>query len=161
MRDTGPSRRSDEVAAGDLDLDDDLDDEMWDECEHEYTPEIGLPLRAENFTTGEPLVTVDYFDFSPGSRETIAERLVSLDDAVADDGARAPRILLFEPGTEECTPLALIAIATVLHDELRVETARPDMTDPVRSAVEAALGEQIRHRERRSENPIEVFLNDP
>ena len=56
-------------------------------------------------------------------------------------------------------PLLLIAIATVQDEALRVETARRALADPVRDAVQTALGARVRYRARTKENPVAVFLN--
>jgi len=44
-------------------------------------------------------------------------------------------------------------------EALRVETARHGLADPVRGAVQAALGARVRYRARVKENPVEVYLN--
>ena len=134
-----------------------------DDCEDEYPElemEIGLPLRGENYVTGEPLVTVDYFAFAAQRRSAVAERLLGLDHALADEGAGPPRILLFEGPRADGNfdVLDLIAILTVREADLRVETARAELVDAVRGAVESALGDDVRHLRRRSENPVEEFL---
>ena len=53
----------------------------------------------------------------------------------------------------------VIAIATMQDEVLRVETARRALADPVRGAVQAALGARVRYRARTKENPVEVCLN--
>ncbi len=136
-------------------------DEDWENGEPEYGIEYSLPLGAENFATGEPLVTVDYFDFASAHKAAIAHRLLALEGAVPDDGAATPRILVFDTrgGHGPDDPLPLIAIATVQDEALRVETARRALVDAVRGAVQAALGDRVRYRARTKENPVEVFLN--
>jgi hypothetical protein len=152
------ARRS---AADDDRLEEDWPDEDWEDSEPEYGIECGLPLVAENFATGEPLVTVDYFDFAPAHKAAIADGLLTLEGAVPDDGAATQRILVFDtrggPGPHD--PLPLIAIATVQDEALRVETAHRALADRVRDAVQAALGARVRYRARTKENPVEVFLN--
>ncbi len=148
-------------AADDDRLEEDWPDEDWQDSESEYGIEYGLPIGAENFVTGEPLVTVDYFDFAPAHKAAIADRLLTLEGAVPDDGAPTPRILVFDTrdGHGPHHPLSLIAIATVQDEALRVETARSALADPVRGAVQAALGARVRYRSRTKENPVEVYLN--
>ena len=139
----------------------DWPDEDWQDGEPEDAIECGLPLGAENFVTGEPLVTVDYFDFAPAHKASLADRLLTLEGAVPDDGAATPRILVFDTrgGHGPHDPLPLIAIATVQDEVLRVETARRVFADPVRAAVQAASGARARYRARTQENPVEVYLN--
>ncbi len=148
-------------AADDDRLEEDWPDEDWEDSEPEYGIECGLPLGAENFVTGEPLVTVDYFDFASAHKAAIADGLLTLEGAVPDDGAATPRILVFDTrgGHGPHDPLPLIAIATVHDEALRVETARRALADPVRGAVQAALGARVRYRARTKENPVEVYLN--
>ena len=142
-------------------LEEDWPDEDWEDSEPEYGIERGLPLGAENFATGEPLVTVDYFDFASAHKAAIAHQLLTLEGAVPDDGAATPRILVFDTrgGHGPHDPLALIAIATVQDETLRVETARGALADRVRGAVQAVLGARVRYRSRTKENPVEVYLN--
>ena len=151
----------DTSAADDDWLGEDRPDEDWEDSEQEYGIECGLPLGAENFVTGEPLVTVDYFDFAPAHKASLADRLLTLEGAVPDEGAATPRILVFDTrgghGPHDLLPL--IAIATVQDEVLRVETARRVFADPVRAAVQAALGARVRYRARTKENPVEVYLN--
>ena len=148
-------------AADDDWLEEDWPDEDWEDSEPEFAIECGLPLGAENFVTGEPLVTVDYFDFASAHKTAIADRLLNLEGAVPDDGAATPRILVFDTrgGRGPHDPLPLIAIATVQDEALRVETAHRALADRVRSAVQAALGARVRYRARTKENPVEVYLN--
>ena len=148
-------------AADDDRFEEDWPDEDWDDSEPEYGIECGLALGAENFVTGEPLVTVDYFDFPSAHKAAVAERLLTLEGAVPDDGAATPRILVFDTrgGHGPHDPAPLIAIATVRDEALRVETARRALADPVRGAVQAALGARVRYRARTKENPFEVYLN--
>jgi hypothetical protein len=147
--------------ADDDGLEEDWPDEDWEDNEPEDAIEWGLALGAENIVTGEPLVTVDYFDFAAAHKDAIADRLLTLEGAVPDDGAPSPRILVFDTrdGHGPHDAQALIAIATVQHTSLRVETARRAHTDPVRGAVQAALGARVRYRARTKENPVEVYLN--
>ncbi len=135
--------------------------EEWEDNEPEPGIEWGLPLGAENFATGEPLVTVDYFDFAPAHKAAIADGLLTLEGAVPSDNPATPRILVFDACSSHGPhdPLALIAIATAQDEALRVETARSALTDSVRDAVQAALGALVRYRARTKENPIEVYLN--
>jgi len=139
----------------------DWPDEDWQDGEPDDAIECGLPLGAENFVTGEPLVTVDYFDFGSAHKAAVAHGLLTLEGAVSDDGAATPRILIFDTrrGHGPHDPLPLIAIATVQDAALRVETARRALADSVRSAVQAALGARVRYRARAKENPVEVLLN--
>ena len=148
-------------AADDDWLEEDWPDEDWEDSEPEFAIECGLPLGAENFVTGEPLVTVDYFDFASAHKTAIADRLLTLEGAVPADGEATPRILVFDTrgGRGPHDPLPLIAIATVQDEALRVETARRALADPVRGAVQAALGARVRYRARTKENPVEVYLN--
>jgi len=142
-------------------LEEDWPDEDWEDSEPEYGIERGLPLGAENFATGEPLVTADYFDFASAHKAAIAHRLLTLEGAVPDDGAATPRILVFDTrgGHGPHDPLALIAIATVQDETLRVETARGALADRVRGAVQTVSGARVRYRSRTKENPVEVYLN--
>ncbi len=148
-------------ATDDEQLEEDWPDEDWDDGEPEEDMEWGLPLGAENWATGEPLVTVDYFDFAPAHKAAIADGLLTLEGAVPNDGRTKSRILVYDIGRDygPHDPLALIAIAMVQDQALRVETARSALADPVRDAVQAALGARVRYRTRTKENPIEVFLN--
>jgi hypothetical protein len=161
MKQTHSKPGAHRTAADDNRLEEDWPDEDWENSEPEYGIECGLPLGAENFVTGEPLVTVDYFDFASAHKAAIADRLLTLEGAVPDDGATTPRILVFDTrgGHGPHDPLPLIAIATVQDEALRVETARRALSDPVRGAVQAALGARVRYRARTKENPVEVFLN--
>ncbi len=124
-------------AADDDRLEEHWPDEDWEDSEPEYGIECGLPLGAENFVTGEPLVIVDYFDFASAHKVAIADRLLTLEGAVPDDGAPTPRILVFDTrgGHGPHDPLPLIAIATVQDEALRVETACRVLADPVRDTL--------------------------
>ncbi len=161
MKQTHPNPGAHRSAADDDRLEEGWPDEDWEDSEPEYGVECGLPLGAENFVTGEPLVTVDYFDFAPAHKAAIADRLLTLEGAVPDDGAATPRILVFDTlgGGGPHDPLSLIAIATVQDEALRVETARRALADRVRDAVQTALGLRVRYRARTKENPVEVYLN--
>ena len=127
MKQTHSKPRAHRIAADDDRSEEGWPDEDWEDSEPECGIECGLPLGAENFVTGEPLVTVDYFDFASAHKAAIADRLLALEGAVLDDGAPAPRILVFDVrgGHGPHDPLPLIAIATVQDEALRVETARP------------------------------------
>jgi len=151
----------DGIDAGDVWEDRDGGDPCWDDDAEIVDVEWDLPLGAENFTTGEPLIGVDYFDLSPGSGEAAREKLLALPGAVRDDGARPTRILIFDHGAGEdrLDLRALVAIGSVRGDTLRVATARAVHADSVRDAVLGALGTCVRHRERTTENPIEAYLN--
>jgi len=162
---TGADPLAGERPVSDFDLDFDLgdDDDDFDDGDDSYPEiemEIGLPLRGENYVTGEPLVTVDYFCFAAARRAVVAERLLGLDHALADEGAEQPRILLFEgPCADETfNVLDLIAILTVREADVRVETARGDVVDVVRRAVASALGADARHLRRTTENPVQEYL---
>jgi hypothetical protein len=148
-------------ATDDERLEEDWPDEEWEDGEPEEDVEWGLPLGAENYATGEPLVTVDYFDFASAHKTAIADGLLTLEGAVPNDGRTKSRILVYDTGGDygPHDPLALIAVATVQDETLRVETARSALSDRVRDAVQAALGARVRYRARTKENPIEVFLN--
>ena len=148
-------------AAEDDQLEEDWPDEDWENSEPEYGIECGLPLGAENFVTGEPLVTVDYFDFASAHKAAIADRLLTLEGAVLDDGSMTPRILVYEARSDRGPqdPRSLIAIATLQDQALRVETARYALADHVRGAVQTALGARARFRELTKENPVEVYLD--
>ena len=148
-------------AADDDGLEEGWPDEDWEDSEPEYGMEYGLPLGAENFATGEPLVTVDYFDFASAHKAAIADRLLTLEGAVSDDGAPTPRILMFDTRGSHgpYDPRSLIAIAILQDGALRVETARRALADSVRGAVQAALGARVRYRARTEDNPVEVFLS--
>jgi len=160
MKQTHSKSGAHRSAADDDGLEEDWPDEDWEDSEPEYGIECGLPLGAENFVTGEPLVTVDYFDFASAHKAAIADGLLTLEGAVSDDGAPTSRILMFDTrgGHGPHDPRSLIAIATVQNEALRVETARRALADSVRGAVQAALGARIRYRVRTKENPVEVFL---
>jgi len=161
MKQTHSKTGAHRIAADGDRLEEGWPDEDWDDSEPEYGIEYGLPLGAENFVTGEPLVTVDYFDFASAHKAAIADRLLALEGAVLDDGATTLRILVF--GTRGShgprDPLPLIAIATVQDEALRVETARRALADPVRGTVQAALGARVRYRARTKENPVDVYLS--
>ena len=148
-------------ATDDERLEEDWPDEEWEDGEPEEDVEWGLPLGAENWATGEPLVTVDYFDFAPEHKAAIADGVLTLDGAVPNDDPTKSRILVYDIGGDygPHDPLALIAIATVQDQALRLETARSALAGPVRDAVQAALGARVQHRTRTKENPFEVFLN--
>ncbi len=148
-------------ATDDERLEEDWPDEEWEDGEPEEDVEWGLPLGAENYATGEPLVTVDYFDFASAHKAAIAEGLLTLEGALSNDGPTKSRILVYDTGGDygPHDPLALIAVATVQDETLRLETARSALSDRVRDAVQAALGARVRYRARTKENPIEVFLN--
>lgn len=128
----------------------DRPDEDREDSEPEHGIACGLPLEAENFVTGEPLVTVDYFDFASGHEDAIADRLLTLECAVPDDGAPTSRILLFDTrgGHGPHDPLPLIAIATVKDGVLRVESARRSLAETVQGAVQSALGPRVHYRGR-------------
>lgn len=117
-------------------------DGLDDDASILFEMETGLPLRAENYVTGEPLVTVDYFRIEAARRAAIAERLLGLEGAVADEGATLPRILLFDghPPDGTLDVRDLIAILTV------------------RRTVESALGAGVRHLRRVAENPVDEYL---
>jgi hypothetical protein len=70
--------------------DDDFDDESCNE-DPAYNMQIELPLAAENFATGEPLVIVDYFDFDRVDPTAIGDVLMTLKGAELDIGARELR----------------------------------------------------------------------
>lgn len=146
---------SDDVPAGFAPEDFDLDDIDLDPM---LEMQIGLPLRGENFATGEPLVTVDYFGFPPCARAGIVAALQELRHGVVDEGADRPRFLIFERETERGCYMThdLVCIVTVLDAELRVETARDDVTDTIRETVKTSLGDAVRHLRRRQENPMEA-----
>ncbi len=146
------ARPADEPAGNDL-IDEDTSFEI----------EWGLPLGAENFLTGEPLVVVDYFDLASSDPAATSERLLGLEGAVRDEGAPPARILIFDQhsGAEPFDVRSLIAIATVHGATLRLETARQAITDPVCDAVRNLLGPDARYRGRSRENPIEVYLTSP
>ena len=161
MKQTHSKPAAHRSVADDARLEEGWPDEDWEDSEPEYGIACDLPLGAENFATGEPLVTVDYFDFASAQKAAIADGLLTLEGAVPDDGAATPRILVFDTrgGHGPHDPLPLIAIATVQDEALRVETARSALADPVRGAVQAALGARVRYRARTKENPVEVFLS--
>ncbi len=161
MKQTHPTPGALRSATDDDQLEEGWPDEDWDDSEPELGIECGLPLRAENFVTGEPLVTVDYFDFASADKAAIADRLLTLEGAVPDEGAARPRVLVYDTrgGHGPHHPLALIAIATVQDEALRVETARRAPADHVRGAVQAACGARVKYRARTKENPVEVYLN--
>ena len=136
--------------------DDDFDDESCNE-DPAYDMQIELPLAAENFATGEPLVIVDYFDFDRVAPTAIGDALMTLKGAELDIGAREPRIMIScDDRSGRTGPFALIAIATVYDHSLRVETARHNLSDSVRGDIESVLGSIIQHRVRVKENPCEV-----
>lgn len=161
MKYTRLKPRAHASAPDDNRLGEDWSDEDRQDDEREDAIEWGLPLGAENFVTGEPLVIVDYFDFESAHKASLADRLLTLEGAVPDDGAVTPRILVFDTrgGRDPDDPLLLIAIATVQDEMLRVETARREVADSVQAAVQAALGARVRYRARTKENPVEVYLN--
>ena len=137
-------------------LDDDCmaDDEDFDEMS---VMQLDLPMREENYATGSPRITVDYFEFDPPRREAIAQALLALDLSMLDTGADLPRILYFEKwaGDDAYDPRDLIAIFTVREAVLRVETGRSADTGPIRRLVEDTLGDGLRHLRRVAENPFE------
>ena len=161
MKETHSKPGAHESVADDDQLEKDWLDEDWEDRDPEYDIEYGLPYGAESFVNGEPVVIVDYFDFEPGQKAAIADRLLTLEGALPDEGAATPRILVFDTrGVHGPHDLrSLIAIATVQDEALRVETARSDHADPVRDTVQAALGARVRYRLRTKENPVEVYLN--
>ena len=96
MKQTHSKTGAHRSTADDDRLEKDWPDEDWEDSEPEYDVECGLPLGGENLVTGEPLVTVDYFDFAPAHKAAIADGLLTLEGAVLDDGAATPRILVFD-----------------------------------------------------------------
>ena len=82
---------------------------------------------------------------------------------IADEGARTPRVLVFDPAPRGAVldPRSLIAVASIHRGDLRVATARAAVTDRIRRAVQAALGPLGRYRGRAREDPFEFFLNPP
>lgn len=137
---------------------DDGDGDGWLDEEPESDVEWGLPLGAENFRTGEPLVVADYFDLAPSALAEAAEKLSGLQGAVPDEGAHTPRVLIFDrcAGGQPLDIHRLIAIATLRGTTLRVETAREATADRVRDVVRIRLGPGARHRRRTMENPFDV-----
>lgn len=148
-------------AAGVSAIDDWLEDE-WGSDDPSLDMELGLPLRGENFVDGEPRITVDYFDCTDSDSPIIVHCLLELDGAVIDEGADRPRVLVFDTASagDCCDPMALIAIATLIGNVLRVETAQRALSDRVRDAVQVALGAGARVRERRFENPFEDYPDE-
>jgi hypothetical protein len=124
--------------------------------------ELGLPLRGENFVNGEPQITVDYFECTASDSEVIVDCLLALDGAVLDEGAQRPRVLVFDTASagDHCDPMALIAIASLTGNVLRLETAQRALSDRMRDSVQIALGAGARFRERRFENPVAVYLEE-
>jgi len=144
------------AASGASPIEDWLDDDLeWGDPSLDM--ELGLPLRAENFVTGEPRITVDYFDCTASDSAIIVHCLLELDGAVVDEGAQQPRVLVFDTASagDRCDPMALIAIATLSSNVLRLETAQRALSDRIRDTVQVALGAGARFRERRQENPLE------
>jgi len=125
-----------------------------------YEREIGLPLRAENYATGEPLVTVDCFGFERPRRDAVVEALQGLEHSTPDPGAAQPRFLLLEGRRPDgrYQALDLVAILTVRATETRVATARSDVTERVRHTVQRALGATVRYLRRVRENPVAETL---
>jgi len=156
MSTTGPHTNG--AARADAGPSDDWLEEDWDDTDPSLDMELGLPLRAENFVNGEPRIMVDYFDCTPSDSEVIVDCLLELDGAVLDAGADRPRVLVFDTSSagDRCDPRALIAVATLTGNVLRVETAQRTMTDRVRDAVQIALGAGASFRERRLEDPFEA-----
>ena len=148
---TETDRDSHLAAALDCDLDDAGPDPMLE-------MEIGLPLSGENFVTGEPRITVDYFHVTALERDAVAAGLLDLDGAHADVGAEQTRILLFDgAGAKDAFDVRdLVAILTVRETEIAVETSRSDVTDRVRRRVEGVLGRAGRHLRRVSVDPFEA-----
>lgn len=129
----------------------------WEDAAEEWDERRQAPLELAN-TDGDPLLlTTDHFDLAPGARPAVESLLAALDGVEAPEpGEASPAYVFLRPGNRMNAGLDTTVLGHVrLSDtSLAIETNSRARADALRARVEAACGEQVRHRAREHSDPL-------
>jgi hypothetical protein len=127
----------------------------WEEAVAALEERLAKPPQLTN-TDGEALLlTVDHFEFEPGSRAEVERRLAALPDVQSPvRGESEPSYLFTRPDSERDKGSTVIGRAEVSSGRLRLETNSRQRADRLRRALESACGELLHHRGREHSDPL-------
>lgn len=135
--------------------------ELWEEAVEEYDRRQQIPPNLSN-TDGEPfLLTTDQFAIAPGAEAEVEERLALLPGVERSDPHGGPEdgppeFTFVRPGNRQHSSWenTILGRAWIARRVLHVESNSRARADRLRTLVEGACGERLRHRGRRHVDPL-------
>ncbi len=122
----------------------------------ELDAERVVPPELRN-TDGDPfLLTTDHFEIAPGQQPAVEAALAALEGVEPPENGEEPVYSFVRPGNalHKSWDNTVIGHARISGTALLLETNSRERADALRARVEAACGEQIRHRAREHADPL-------
>ena len=132
----------------------------WEEAVQRSDALRAIPPVLQN-TDGDPLLlTTDHYEISPAARPDIEARLAALPGVEHQADDEDPDFVFLRPGSagHAGDGDTVVGRAVVSDTTLQLETNSVKRADALRDQVEAACGEQIRHRAREHTDPLSSKL---
>jgi len=124
----------------------------WEEAAAALEERSRIPPQLQNRDGDELVFISERYDFDPAAQEEIQRRLAAMDAVVPPEDGDGDRDYIFHregpaarPGLEDI----IVGRAVVDGRSLSLETNSVRRANALRSRVETALGDLIRHRRRR------------
>ena len=128
----------------------------WEEAIDWLDARAGVLPELRNNDGDLLLLTTDHFRIEPAARPVVEAGLAAMEGveppAVAADD---PVYVFFPPGTAQLAggQRTVIGVARIAETSLRVDTNSLERADALRARIEAACGDDIRHRAREHADP--------
>ncbi len=124
----------------------------WEEAVAALEERSRIPPRLQNSDGDEMVFISERYDFDPAAQEEIQRRLAAMDAVVRPEDADDDREYIFHregPATRPGLEDLIVGHVQVGDRSLSLETNSVRRANALRSRVETALGDLIRHRRRR------------
>jgi len=124
----------------------------WEEAAAALEERSRIPPRLQNRDGDELVFISERYDFDPAAQEEIMRRLAAMDAVVPPEGEGEDRDYIFHregPATRPDLEDLIVGHVQVGDRSLSLETNSVRRANALRSRVESALGDLIRHRRRR------------
>ncbi|MFH1278122.1 MAG: SEC-C metal-binding domain-containing protein [Candidatus Eisenbacteria bacterium] len=129
----------------------------WEEAAEDLDHRFSVPPELRNTDGDELLLTVDHFEFDPGGRAEIEERLCDLEDVEPPDPDDPEDAYVFHRAGARKDETILIGRAVLSKGKLRLETNSVKRADSLRARIEEASGGLLRHKVREHSDPVALL----
>ena len=121
-----------------------------------------IPPQLSN-TDGDPLLlTRDHFEFEAADRRRVADILMGMEDVLPPENNSGDQEFVFlQQGTEPDLQNTIIGMAMLKRSSLRLTTNSVARADALRSRVQKACGDLIRHQLREHSDPMSLGARKP
>ena len=127
----------------------------WEEAVDWLDARAGVMPELRNNDGDLLLLTTDHFRVEPAGRPAVEARLAAMEgvEPPADDGD--PAYVFFPPGAAQPDDgqRTVLGVARFTDTSLRVDSNSVERADALRARIEAACGDDIRHRAREHADP--------